>query len=116
MDAKTDTNVGQCPVIHSGGRANRDWWPNQLNLQLLHQHFFLQSPVLQLGLPQLPLYKIYLLVLLAAELLVPELIPPAADNDTHQYHQQDDDDDDGGDGDDRDLQVLFGNGLAIHFP
>jgi len=45
MDAKTDTNVGQCPVIHSGGRANRDWWPNQLNLQLLHQHSALSDPL-----------------------------------------------------------------------
>jgi hypothetical protein len=31
MDAKTDTNVRECPVIHSGWRTNRDWWPNQLN-------------------------------------------------------------------------------------
>ncbi|WP_430419925.1 catalase/peroxidase HPI [Phenylobacterium sp.] len=33
-----------CPVKHSGarrtltGRTNRDWWPNQLSLDILHQH------------------------------------------------------------------------------
>jgi catalase-peroxidase len=21
-----------------GGPSNRDWWPNQLNLKILHQH------------------------------------------------------------------------------
>ena len=36
MDAKTDTNVGKCPVIHSGWSTNRDWWPNQLNIEVLH--------------------------------------------------------------------------------
>ena len=30
----------QCPFNHtsSGGTSNRDWWPNQLRLDLLHQH------------------------------------------------------------------------------
>ncbi len=30
---------GKCPVIHStvGARSNRDWWPDQLPLHLLHQ-------------------------------------------------------------------------------
>ncbi len=35
----------QCPVIHGSlasnndaGTSNKDWWPNQLNLSLLHQH------------------------------------------------------------------------------
>jgi catalase-peroxidase len=45
MDAKVDTTVGKCPVIHSGWRTNRDWWPNQLNLQVLHQHSALSNPV-----------------------------------------------------------------------
>ena len=37
--------AGKCPVIHGsntkvGGRGamNKDWWPNQLNLAILHQH------------------------------------------------------------------------------
>ena len=30
----------KCPVTGgaSRGMSNRDWWPNQLNLRLLHQH------------------------------------------------------------------------------
>jgi len=36
MDAKTDDNsVGKCPVMH--GPSNRDWWPKQLNVGVLHQ-------------------------------------------------------------------------------
>ncbi|GAB3028614.1 catalase/peroxidase HPI [Bowmanella dokdonensis] len=32
-------NEKQCPVMHGHrGRTNRDWWPNQLNLDILHQH------------------------------------------------------------------------------
>ena len=34
MDAKTDESAGKCPVMHTtAARANRDWWPNQLNLR-----------------------------------------------------------------------------------
>src|SRR6187397_1071155 len=42
MDAQTDDpSTGKCPVVHTAvGRVNRDWWPNQLNVQVLHQ----QSP------------------------------------------------------------------------
>jgi catalase-peroxidase len=29
---------GKCPVPHSRGRLNRDWWPNQLNIGVLHQN------------------------------------------------------------------------------
>jgi len=36
MDAKTE---GKCPVIHTSFK-NRDWWPDQLDIQVLHQ----QSP------------------------------------------------------------------------
>ncbi len=28
----------KCPVPHSSGRQNRDWWPNQLNISVLHQN------------------------------------------------------------------------------
>jgi len=38
-------DVSKCPVMHgavtsnnSSGTSNRDWWPNQLNLNILHQH------------------------------------------------------------------------------
>jgi len=42
MDAKTN-NAGKCPVIHA--RTNRDWWPNQLNLSVLHQQSSLSNPM-----------------------------------------------------------------------
>ena len=47
----------QCPVIGgthrpaaqrttaTGGTANRDWWPNQLNLQILHQNSSAGNPL-----------------------------------------------------------------------
>jgi catalase-peroxidase len=28
-----------------GGRSNRDWWPNQLNLKILHQHSHKSNPM-----------------------------------------------------------------------
>ncbi|MEQ9181346.1 MAG: catalase-peroxidase, partial [Nitratireductor sp.] len=47
MDAKTDKNAGKCPVLHTsvGVRSNRDWWPNQLNLKILHQNSALSDPM-----------------------------------------------------------------------
>jgi catalase-peroxidase len=39
MDASQNVdNTGKCPVMHGAapGRSNRDWWPNQLNLGVLH--------------------------------------------------------------------------------
>ncbi|CAN7371485.1 catalase/peroxidase HPI [Mesorhizobium amorphae] len=47
MDAKTDDNsAGKCPVVHTtAARANRDWWPNQLNVQVLHQQSGLSDPM-----------------------------------------------------------------------
>ncbi len=40
----TDT---KCPFNHSnaGGTSNRDWWPNQLRLDLLHQHSSKSNPM-----------------------------------------------------------------------
>ncbi|MBB5049914.1 catalase-peroxidase [Rhodopseudomonas rhenobacensis] len=38
MDAKTDDKSGKCPVAHGPApRGNRDWWPEQLDLSVLHQ-------------------------------------------------------------------------------
>ncbi|MBD9373058.1 catalase/peroxidase HPI [Rhizobium sp. ARZ01] len=46
MDTKTDKIEGKCPVAHStAARANRDWWPNQLDLQVLHQYSRLSNPM-----------------------------------------------------------------------
>ena len=46
MDEKTPTTGGKCPVMHGGKVAtNRDWWPNQLNLGMLHQNSPLGDPM-----------------------------------------------------------------------
>ena len=51
MDAVTD-EPSKCPVVHgatiasnSSARSNRDWWPNQLNLKILHQHSAQSNPM-----------------------------------------------------------------------
>lgn len=35
-----DMSQGKCPIMHTSNaaRSNRDWWPNQLNLKILHQN------------------------------------------------------------------------------
>jgi catalase-peroxidase len=47
MDTKTDKSAGKCPVMHTtvGAKSNRDWWPNQLNLKILHQNSSLSNPM-----------------------------------------------------------------------
>ncbi|CAN7689361.1 catalase/peroxidase HPI [Neorhizobium sp. LjRoot104] len=46
MDAKSSENTGKCPVAHTPrGRSNRDWWPNQLNVQVLHGHSVRSDPM-----------------------------------------------------------------------
>ncbi len=44
--------VSKCPVtgrtskpVAGGGPSNRDWWPNQVNLKILHQHSSLSNPM-----------------------------------------------------------------------
>ena len=39
------TEESKCPVTGRGGTSNRDWWPNQLNLKILHQHSSLGNPM-----------------------------------------------------------------------
>ncbi|MBT3313591.1 MAG: catalase/peroxidase HPI [Anaerolineae bacterium] len=44
------SNEGKCPVHHnptagSGGTSNQDWWPNQLNLKILHQNSAMPNPM-----------------------------------------------------------------------
>ena len=37
MDAKTDDNAGKCPFTGgTGGHRNRDWWPEHLEIGVLH--------------------------------------------------------------------------------
>ncbi|MEL7172826.1 MAG: catalase/peroxidase HPI, partial [Pseudomonadota bacterium] len=40
MDGNDIPSTGKCPVIHAthGVRSNKEWWPNQLNLKILHQN------------------------------------------------------------------------------
>ena len=44
-------NAGLCPVMHGGnttnntGTTNQDWWPNQLNLNILRQHDQKSNPM-----------------------------------------------------------------------
>src|SRR6266496_1433086 len=35
----------KCPFTGGQHRVNRDWWPKQLNLQVLHQHSSLSDPM-----------------------------------------------------------------------
>ena len=51
MDKKVADTAAQCP-FHGApkhatftGRSNADWWPNQLNLKILHQNSALSSPM-----------------------------------------------------------------------
>jgi len=39
--------TAKCPFNHSvgGGTSNRDWWPNQLRVDLLHQHSSKSNPM-----------------------------------------------------------------------
>jgi catalase-peroxidase len=47
MDGNDGKNAGKCPVMHgaSSQHTNQDWWPNQLNLSVLHQHSALSNPM-----------------------------------------------------------------------
>jgi catalase-peroxidase len=47
MDGNDVANAGKCPVMHTnlGVRSNRDWWPNQLNIRILHQNSTLSDPL-----------------------------------------------------------------------
>jgi catalase-peroxidase len=40
-------DISKCPYNHIAGvgRTNRDWWPNQLRLELLHQHSAKSDPM-----------------------------------------------------------------------
>ncbi|MCY4154814.1 MAG: catalase/peroxidase HPI, partial [Gammaproteobacteria bacterium] len=45
-------NEDKCPVAHAGGdkarrggTTNREWWPQQLRLEILHQHSALSNPL-----------------------------------------------------------------------
>ena len=45
----SNSNKGKCPVMHGGNTATEksvmDWWPNALNLDILHQHDTKPNPL-----------------------------------------------------------------------
>jgi catalase-peroxidase len=47
MDTKTDETAGGCPVAEGRprARANREWWPSMLNLDVLHRNSPLSDPM-----------------------------------------------------------------------
>ncbi|MGY2811256.1 catalase/peroxidase HPI [Bradyrhizobium sp. USDA 4506] len=46
MDAKTDEGAGKCPFTGGPrGHSNRDWWPETLDVQVLHQNSSLSDPM-----------------------------------------------------------------------
>ncbi|WP_301387696.1 catalase/peroxidase HPI [Thalassolituus sp. UBA2590] len=44
-----NNSAGKCPVMHGSvtqhGNSNTDWWPNSLNLDILHQHDTKTNPL-----------------------------------------------------------------------
>lgn len=49
MDGKNVGTTGKCPIMHgavtSARTSNMDWWPNALNLDILHQHDTKTNPM-----------------------------------------------------------------------
>jgi catalase-peroxidase len=46
MDAKTDDKSGKCPFTGSArGHTNRDWWPDALDVSVLHRNSLLSDPM-----------------------------------------------------------------------
>jgi len=49
MNQNTNGTSGKCPVMHGGntsaGKSNMAWWPNALNLDILHQHDSKTNPM-----------------------------------------------------------------------
>src|SRR5437764_14901107 len=46
MDAKTDDkSAGKCPFTDARGPTNRERWPDQLDIQLLHRNSDLSDPM-----------------------------------------------------------------------
>ena len=51
-DMQSEVSEGLCPVVHTrtsnhptAGSGNRDWWPNQLNLNILRKHPIVANPM-----------------------------------------------------------------------
>jgi catalase-peroxidase len=45
MDAKTDESAGKCPITGRSGHRNRDWWPESLDIEMLHRNSPFSDPM-----------------------------------------------------------------------
>jgi catalase-peroxidase len=52
MSGREEPSAGKCPVMHGAptratgtGPSNKHWWPNQLNIDVLHQNSTLSDPM-----------------------------------------------------------------------
>ncbi len=45
MSKESKCPVNHNPIAGGGGTSNQDWWPNQLNLGILHQHSSKSNPM-----------------------------------------------------------------------
>ena len=49
MESNNQNGAGKCPVMHGGATttnmSNMEWWPNALNLDILHQHDTKTNPL-----------------------------------------------------------------------
>jgi len=49
LESNNENNAGKCPVLHGGATttsmSNMEWWPNALNLDILHQHDSKTNPL-----------------------------------------------------------------------
>jgi catalase-peroxidase len=49
MESNNQNTAGKCPVLHGSATTNRmantEWWPNALNLDILHQHDTKTNPL-----------------------------------------------------------------------
>ncbi len=49
MESNVKSTAGKCPVMHGGNtssaRSGMDWWPDALNLDILHQHDTKTNPL-----------------------------------------------------------------------
>ena len=55
MESNKQNGAGKCPVMHGGATsssasmANQEWWPNALNLDILHQHDTKTNPLTEVN-------------------------------------------------------------------
>src|SRR5512142_2432958 len=45
VNAMTEESTGPVRRLRAGGTTNQEWWPNQLRLDVLHQHSSKSNPM-----------------------------------------------------------------------